>query len=357
MLDPLLRAFFDARDEAGAEGALNLLVERHALPLARAIVARKLASYQGSRAGRSDAQDWDDVVADAMMTLVERLQSTKSAADAAPIENFLGYAAAVVHSTCAHYVRRRHPERARLKDRLRYLFSTEPRLALWTVHEDLLTCGLVGWRGRWADPVAERMLRQLMDAKATPWASMTRAGLSAAVIELAVSMGGPVAFDAFVAAAASAANILEPRETGDASVVPSPAPGQDVLIDLRRFLAQVWGEVGNLPVRQRSALLLNLRDSTGAGLLWLLPIAGVASIRQIARLLEIPDAEFARLWHEIPLDDAAIAQRLGCSRQQVINLRMAARKRLTNRTGGGTVDFRPPEANLVRFPASLKGSV
>jgi hypothetical protein len=40
--------------------------------------------------------------------------------------------------------------------------------------------------------------------------------------------------------------------------------------------------------------------------LWLLPIAGVATIREIAGMLDIPEVEFAKLWREIPLDDAAI---------------------------------------------------
>ena len=54
----------------------------------------------------------------------------------------------------------------------------------------------------------------------------------------------------------------------------------------------------------------------------------------------------------IPLDDNAIAQRLGCTRQQVINLRMTARKRLANREaarlGGGAGG-----ANLAAVSSSL----
>ena len=79
------------------------------------------------------------------------------------------------------------------------------------------------------------------------------------------------------------------------------------------------------------ALLLSLRDHTGAGVLWLLPILGLASIRQIAGVLDIPALEMAELWRRLPLDDLTIAQRLDCTRQQVINLRMAGRKRLATR--------------------------
>ncbi|HEY6546325.1 MAG TPA: helix-turn-helix domain-containing protein, partial [Vicinamibacteria bacterium] len=54
-------------------------------------------------------------------------------------------------------------------------------------------------------------------------------------------------------------------------------------------------------------------------------------LRQIARALELPEIELAELWNRLPLDDHQLAERLGCSRQQVINLRSAARKRLTRR--------------------------
>ena len=46
--------------------------------------------------------------------------------------------------------------------------------------------------------------------------------------------------------------------------------------------------------------------------------------------------EFAALWNELPLADNAVAARLGCTRQQVINLRMAARKRLGHRLEGAS---------------------
>jgi hypothetical protein len=357
-MDRVLRRFVDATDEAEVERELNVLIEQHALPLARVIVARKLRTYGEDKLGRPDVQDRDDVIADAMLTLVERLQAARSDADRPPIENFLGYSAAVIHSACAHHIRRGYPERARLKNRLRYVFSTNRRLALWTTDDDDLVCGLAEWRGRSADLGAERALRGSVD-RIGRWTSMKRPDLAAAAIDLVLAMGGPVDFETFVGTAASAAGVVEPRSTGDPSLLPSREPDHDLVIDQRRFLARVWEEVGELPVRQRAALLLNLRDVTGAGLLWLLPVAGVATIRQIAGALEIQDAEFAALWREIPLDDATIGLRLGCSRQQVINLRMAARKRLTNRVEGirsSATGVRTRQANLPPVSASLKGS-
>jgi hypothetical protein len=118
-------------------------------------------------------------------------------------------------------------------------------------------------------------------------------------------------------------------------------PSQDQLMDDRRALTQLWDEIRGLPVGQRTALLLNLRDAAGGSALGYLPATGVASIRQIAAVLEIAVEEFAALWNRLPLDDKEIASLLDIPRQKVINMRLAARQRLARRTtakkatGGG----------------------
>jgi hypothetical protein len=95
-------------------------------------------------------------------------------------------------------------------------------------------------------------------------------------------------------------------------------------------LKKLWSEIVELPERQRAALLLNLKDSQGSGIS-LFQMTGVATILQIAEALSTTGEELARLWNELPLDDLAIASRLGITRQQVINLRKSARERLARR--------------------------
>lgn len=345
--DPLLQPFVEAEDDSEAERQLSILIECHALPLARTIAGRKLRAYGAGHArGGSDAMD--DVVADAMATLVERLNAARADSESPPIGRFISYAATVIHSACAHHVRRRYPERTRLKNRLRYVFGTDQRLALWTDDSDDAICGLAGWRGRAPDQDARRRLRDLTE-RGAGWPAAPPAALAAKAAGILETIGGPVEFDLLVAAAAAASGLIEPREGYDPDTVAAPMPSPEVHIDQRRFLARVWREIGELPVRQRTALLLNLRDATGAGLLWLLPITGIATIADIARVLDLPVPEFARLWREIPLDDAAIGARMGCTRQQVINLRMSARKRLSNRVAAPRT---PDRANLARVSTS-----
>jgi hypothetical protein len=101
-------------------------------------------------------------------------------------------------------------------------------------------------------------------------------------------------------------------------------------------LRELWQELQQLPVRQRIALLLNLRDAEGQGMIASLPLTGVATMRQIAAVLEMPAAELAALWRDLPLDDQRIALRLQLTRQQVINLRKSGRDRLARRLRQGT---------------------
>ena len=78
-------------------------------------------------------------------------------------------------------------------------------------------------------------------------------------------------------------------------------------------------------MRQRIALLLNLKDEQGNSQIEMLPFTGVATMRQIARVLEMEDEEFARLWNELPMEDAQIARRLSLTRQQIINRQKIAK--------------------------------
>ena len=102
-------------------------------------------------------------------------------------------------------------------------------------------------------------------------------------------------------------------------------------VDLKIYLEKLWKEIKELPQRQRAAVLLNLKDAQGNSMIEMFPITGVASLREISAALEMGAREFAALWNDLPIDDNSIANRLGLTRQQVINLRKSARDRLARR--------------------------
>src|SRR4030095_1819262 len=148
----------------------------------------------------------------------------------------------------------------------------------------------------------------------------------------------PIVFDEVVRIAAEEWHIhdppTEPIDTGGSErddQFTSSEPRVDLALEQRLFFEQVWREVCQLPVLQRAALLLNLRDSRDGGVISFLPFLGVASEEELARLLEMPYADFQKVWSEWRLDDPRIAQMFGITRQQVINLRKTARERLARR--------------------------
>jgi len=96
------------------------------------------------------------------------------------------------------------------------------------------------------------------------------------------------------------------------------------------------------------ALLLNLRDAEGRGVLALMPLTETATLREIATALDMPPRELAQIWNQLPVEDAVIAERLGLTRQQVINLRKSARERLWRRTAKSEED-----GNIRRPPPSF----
>jgi len=63
----------------------------------------------------------------------------------------------------------------------------------------------------------------------------------------------------------------------------------------------------------------------------LFTLTGIVKSAEVADLLGMPLEQFAELWRRLPLEDLAIGELLGISRQQVINLRKSARARLTRR--------------------------
>ncbi len=98
-------------------------------------------------------------------------------------------------------------------------------------------------------------------------------------------------------------------------------------------LQAMWSGVLGLSIDHRKALLLNLKYK-GNDLLRALPVCGIARVREIARALEFTDEQLADIWPTLPWDDLRIAEHLGITRQQVINLRQTARVRLHRAMGG-----------------------
>jgi RNA polymerase sigma factor (sigma-70 family) len=289
---------------AAAESERQLL--ESITPVLRRVIAQRLPAH-----------DVDDVCAHVLLQVTQRLR-TDGLTAFEDIDHLAGYFATVAHHACDHHLRRRHPLRWRLRNRLRYVLEHDARLALWRSSDR-------GWLCSLAHAPAEPDGRLPRASEVSTGEQRPREFL----VEVLTRSGGPVEFAAVVALAADAWGV----PTGFLDAAPAAdehadtAPPIDQRLQDRQTASLVWQQIEQLPVRQRTALLLNLRDDA----LQLIVLTGVASVATIATALEMPAETLAEMWGRLPIPDNDIASMLGCTRQQVINLRLAARKRLANR--------------------------
>ena len=343
--DALLSPFLHATSEAESEILTRLLTEQ-AGPVIKGIIRSKLHA-SGAMDDRLRWQDAEDVYGEVLAQLLGRLRACKTSAGSETIGDFRSYVAVTTYNACYHHLRHKYPQRWRLKNRVRYLLTHQRELALWESGDGDWLCGFAAWRARGKEsPSDAGQLRQLRDAVQTlelaqmEFEDIRRVVLADLLSAIFKRIGAPVELDALVNTVADLQGIKDlPLATnpdqGEASAgrrEPSSDPRANVAAEVERrsYLQRLWSEIVLLPPGQRAALLLNLRD-VQEGVIVLLPLTGVATIRQIAEAVAIPAEEFARLWNKLPLDDAVVAIRLGVTRQQVINLRKSARARLARR--------------------------
>ena len=300
--DTVLQSFLLAKEESETQSLMGDLISRFADPVCRRIVWAKLS--HGRR-----AQESDDVWADVRLRLLQRLRNLKTSPEGPPIRDFLGYVAVVTYRAVAEHLRQSHPQRWRLKNRIRYLLTHRKGFLLWQIGDREWLCALAGSPGP---------------------AQLPAGSLDGLVAQVLEDAGRPLELDRLVGLVAELQGIQELAPLGGAPDPPNPPETRDALgrLEQRLFLERLWTELGSLPQRQRMAVLLNLRDSRGASAVEFFQILGVASMRQIAAALAMRAEDFAELWNRLPLDDSTIAALLGVTRQQVINLRKAARERL-----------------------------
>ena len=334
LLEPLLS---EASDEQ-ADELLSQLIANHAEPVIKGVIRFKLRLNSYRETQRAEA---DDIHQEVVLQLLAQLQRFRKLPDVHPISDVRGMAAVIAHRTCARWMRRQFPERHALKNRLHYLLTRQRGFALWD-EDGKSVAGFDVWQKE-QKPV--RTARHLSELEGLPNHIRTLKSekpqeLADAVATILNHAGGPIDFDELVSAIAAIQGISDqPIESladdeGDASMPVAPEPDQAWRMEKRMFLERLWEELQQLPLNQRSALLLNLKDPSGFGCITLFPATGVASVRQLADALEISAEKFAEVWNDLPLEDAKIAELLGLTRQQVINARKSGRERLARRLKG-----------------------
>jgi DNA-directed RNA polymerase specialized sigma24 family protein len=286
-----------------------------------------------------DGEDLEDLCAEALAHLVRATQNCRCAPHK-PIENYLAYALTTADRVFSDAMRVRHPNRRRLKRRILYLLDGKAGgnlFARWAWSAAWLG-GFLRWRGR---PFAPTSRYQTFQESADPFRQQVLANREPETIPLPELMAllfryleTPLEIEALTDHLAALCRLREPEvlaleeyDTPDRGalsrlpVVESEDLESRVVNALanREFQSRLWGQLCELPLDQRSALLLAMSPE----MLLLLALVG-----PIANALQIPLPDFLHLWSRLPLPDTAIAAHLKLTVKQTQNLRLIARRRL-----------------------------
>jgi RNA polymerase sigma factor (sigma-70 family) len=332
--DALLEPLLIATNDDQADEILLRLITIHADPVIKGVIRYK---FRLSASHSSERDEADDLYQEVIRQLLEELRQFRLQPVAHPITDLRGMSAIIAHRTCSRWLRRQFPERHALKNRLHYLLTRQRGLALWQDTQGKQLGGFSEWQSK---GLSTQVIARELPAELR----VTRDGkpdLAATVATIFNHLHGPVEFDELVSTLASLLGVrdqpiesLEDDENTRLPVVADAGRDQAWQIEKRSFLQRLWEELQQLPLNQRIALLLNLKDSDGGGCITLFPATGIASLRQLAGVLEMEADAFANLWNELPLEDTRIAELLGVTRQQVINARKSGRERLARRLKG-----------------------
>lgn len=315
--DRALWPLIDAPDEPAREAALEALVAEVVKPVIASILKRFRRMEPGLH-----IEDLEEIASVVALRLIRKVRAAAVYEEHA-IQVLESYLATLTYNALYDFRRRRYPERHRLKRNLRYVLTREAAFALWETAESVVA-GLARWKGQEAKSGTE-----LTRFSATP-AMREKERPVEALRAILDRIGHPIAFDPLVDLVAELWDVRDVViESGEL-----PADEQrDQLSSLeqRQYLETLWSEIRELPDNQRSALLLNLRDAGGSNALTLFLLLNIAGVAEIAHNSGLSEEELNEIWEKLPLDDLTIAGRLKINRQQVINLRKAARMRLARR--------------------------
>ena len=312
--DPRLQTLISAGDDASRTAEIGRLIDEVALPVARRAI-QTLPREDWS----PDALDLDDIIGAIALRLVRKLQMVPFFEEQA-VARFEDYVHMLARHTAYDFIRRRFPERNRLRGRLRYLLQNDDAFEVWTTQHGTV-CALKAWRSRPG-------LESDIDLHALDLSTIATGDVRNTVREILRRARGPVRVEALLNALSEVLDLGEPA--GDARPV-EIEPAAAVQFESRESLEILWSEIKLLRPLQRTALLLNLRAPDGLDAVTLFAVLGIASLDEIANAAGMTADELIATFNELPLDDLTIADRLRITRQQVINLRKAARARLARR--------------------------
>ena len=339
--DISLLPFLKALNDAESEERLAFIVEEIAPTIGNIIKSKLRVSLNINDNSRPN-QDALEIIGDVQAALVSHLRNLKSQNGEADITDFKSYAATIAFNACHQYLRQKYPVRTQLKYKLRYLLTHQQNFALWQHDEGEFVCGFRKWQFEAKEPPSsipnlENLKKSLASKVSRNKGTSDRVFYTELLSKIFDQIKAPVNFDILVSFIIELLGIKEKTEVSETedekgnNYYEQIADNRQRLpeeFERRERLVKLWGEICLLPLRHRAALLLNLKDKGGECVITYLPLLRIATIAQIAKTLDFKPEDFAAVWNDLPWDDLKIAEHLGVTRQQVINLRQSARARL-----------------------------
>jgi RNA polymerase sigma factor (sigma-70 family) len=347
------------------------LIEQVA-PVVRAILIRKSGMSLAADDDRRDNVDAIDLYQDVLSRLWERLSVALGSAPA--LRDFKGYAASTTYNAWSDYLREKYPQRASLKNRLRYFLGHQTKYAVWENDEGELVGGFKRWQFGAGAPNAERLAalrdqRERLPTGSVPRTTMQRfaaADWARLLDRLFDRIGAPVALDDLVSTVAVLIGLKEDRQESldeplgeddpEREIADTDGSRPDDEAEIQSMLARLWAAIRTLKPDYRCAYLLNIPGpGKSRGDIEVFAMRGVASITEIGAAVALSDEQYALLWDALemepadrreleqlrgadecfcllwkylPLGDALIGRLLGLAQQQVINRRMLALREL-----------------------------
>ena len=307
------------------------------LPTIRRVVYRELARWQRTdpRHGGVPAEELDDVCAETVARLIRQLRDFRSHSPDPAIRNISHYAAAIAQNTVYAVLRRNRPELRILYDRIMYVLYGKYRnygFAVWNgVFPGERVAGFQKWFGqspKESDRYAE--WRHHPERIAARWATDPAPSAIAHFFNYLFQwLNHPIRMTDLISGCMRIWSLrFTPPEmhVNDAHSVDTERESGRTK-DYATFFQQLITEIRSLPLRQRRALLWHWSATD-----WC-TIAAYAGcgLMEFAHILEIDEDDLYRTYRRLPLPDSEIAEQLGVTRQQVINLRKSALERLRRR--------------------------
>jgi DNA-directed RNA polymerase specialized sigma24 family protein len=327
-LDPVLEPFLKTPIESASEDdALRALIDQ-VTPVVEGII-------RGKFGGTIAVAEREELFSETILQLLRHLQEIKRDPSRDPITNFTGYTAVMTFNVVNAHFRRTHPERQRLRNRIRHVVRKSSQFALWASQSGQFVCGLARWERLGVRECSESEIDRipaLSPPIAVSWnEAISRQQITRALDHVFRHAAKPVELERLVEKIAELFQLqMSATPAAPVEQIDETASIESSLI-YRSALVEVWREIDRLPPRQRIALLLSLRDEQGSAITSLLILLRITTFEELAAAVELAPDQLAAIWDRMPLPDIAIAERLDLTRQQVINLRKSARERLGRR--------------------------